>query len=304
MGLMILQYGDKKQEWAEAYASKDDRYPKTTTAACDVLAVVNDKPRNKARASVQAQANTPRVEVHAQAGQSSTNNMVCFKCGTIGHGSNKCQKTVPKNEWWLKKTYDKIYGRSNQAADDGTVASHLTGVSNSGSSAVGSQVNTQTAASGWSGFQCVRPTVCQPVHNTVANKKDQGQVITLDSGSTISIFGDPSLVNQICCDETGLIMDTNAGSMDITHKAHLPSFGDVWYDEQAIANLFALKDMVQRYRVEYDSSKEDAFLVHLNPTKVVKFKNNGKGLYQFKGVPCCSISCASPCCYLQCRSCQ
>ena len=39
-------------------------------------------------------------------------------------------------------------------------------------------------------------------------------------------------------------------------------FGKVWFDEQAIANIFALADLKKKYHVTYDLTIEDAFIVN------------------------------------------
>ena len=54
----------------------------------------------------------------------------------------------------------------------------------------------------------------------------------------------------------------------------------VWFDREAIANIFGFKDLVKLHRITYDSEKEDAFLVH-TPNGIIKFKGTPEGLYQY-----------------------
>ena len=54
----------------------------------------------------------------------------------------------------------------------------------------------------------------------------------------------------------------------------------MWFHEEAIANIFGFGDLVNKYRITYDSEKEDAFLVHMEH-KTVKFTRTPEGLYQF-----------------------
>ena len=42
----------------------------------------------------------------------------------------------------------------------------------------------------------------------------------------------------------------------------MAGFGKVWFDEQTIANIFALADLKKKYHVTYDTAIEDAFIVH------------------------------------------
>jgi hypothetical protein len=53
-------------------------------------------------------------------------------------------------------------------------------------------------------------------------------------------------------------------------KANVPGWGEVWFDPTAMTNIFSYAQMVDRHPVTYDSTKEDAFIVHL-PHKQVKF---------------------------------
>ena len=75
-------------------------------------------------------------------------------------------------------------------------------------------------------------------------------------------------------------MRTNAGSKESNQQATVPGFGNVWFHEEAIANIFGFGDLVSKYRITYDSEKEDAFLVHMEH-KTVKFTRTPEGLYQF-----------------------
>ena len=43
-------------------------------------------------------------------------------------------------------------------------------------------------------------------------------------------------------------------------KTDLAQWGEVWFNEKAITNIFSYAEMADRYRITYDSEKEDAFL--------------------------------------------
>ena len=53
------------------------------------------------------------------------------------------------------------------------------------------------------------------------------------------------------------------------------------FSEEAIANLFSLNKLCERYRVVFDSEKENAFIVHLSEDRKIKFPVNGQGLYTY-----------------------
>ena len=67
-----------------------------------------------------------------------------------------------------------------------------------------------------------------------------------------------------------------------THKADLPQWGEVCFNELAITNIISYAEMADRYRITYDSGKEDAFIVHLSNDKDVRFTRLGNNLYVHK----------------------
>jgi hypothetical protein len=61
-------------------------------------------------------------------------------------------------------------------------------------------------------------------------------------------------------------------------EAIVPGFGKVYYDEDAIANIFGFSDRKKKHRITYDSNKKDAFIVHMD-NENIKFECSP--LYQY-----------------------
>ena len=143
------------------------------------------------------------------------------------------------------------------AEDDVSVESNATGTSNQSSRA-------------WSWVQI----------NLINDNKHESMknVITLDNVSTLSLFCNPDMVEDIKKTTKVLELHTNAGKARCNQKASVPAFGEMWFDQNAIANIFAFADLVKKRRISYDSDIEDAFVVHLG-NNVVKFKATLEGLY-------------------------
>ena len=131
-------------------------------------------------------------------------------------------------------------------------------------------------ATGWSSFQL-------SLHNSAANDvaEKMKNYIILDNGSSMSIFMNPDLVQNIREEEETLELVTNTGTMLNKKKADVPEFGTVWFDDRAIANIFGLCDLKKKYRVTYDSEIEDAFIVHDKEKGNIKFSCTEEGLYAF-----------------------
>jgi hypothetical protein len=85
--------------------------------------------------------------------------------------------------------------------------------------------------------------------------------ITLDNGSTLSLFSNPDIVEDIQTSTKTLVLATNAGVTQSNKEATVPGFGKVCSDKDVIADIFGLSDLKKKYRVTYDSEKEDAFLI-------------------------------------------
>jgi len=62
-------------------------------------------------------------------------------------------------------------------------------------------------------------------------------VIMLDNGSTLSLFCNPDMVEDIKKTTKVLELHTNAGKARCSQKAFVRAFGEVWFDQNAIANM-------------------------------------------------------------------
>ena len=69
-------------------------------------------------------------------------------------------------------------------------------------------------------------TTCHSEKMTICEQR----TILLDSGSTMSIFYDKSLVYDVRKSEHPVKITTNAGSSIVTKQAMVPRFGRVWFD--------------------------------------------------------------------------
>ena len=189
----------------------------------------------------------------------------CFCCGKTGHKLNICKdRSKLKDQWAVNKVkFTNVQTTNENSSISSLSRSNDTTVSTSESSR-----NRQAWAGTHVGVQLYQ-----------ANRMKDW--ILLDNESTVTLFCNPDLVENIRDMNESMEIFTNAGKLKTTQKAYVKEWGDVWYNPKAITNIFSYAEMVARFRVTYDSDTEDAFKVHL-PHKIIKFERIPEGLYVLK----------------------
>jgi len=71
-------------------------------------------------------------------------------------------------------------------------------------------------------------------------------VITLDNGSTLSLFCNPDMVEDIMKTTKDIELHTNDVKARCNKKAFVPEFGEVWFGQNAIDNIFGFADLVKK----------------------------------------------------------
>jgi hypothetical protein len=135
-----------------------------------------------------------------------------YCCGKKGHISPKCpdKNSIEKKDWYIRKA--ELYMQDEQA-------------DNKSISDVASATTNRSSRVGWSGLLIATSIEKESHYN---NNQEMGSRlrnwITLDNGSTLSLFSNPDLVEDIRTSSKTLVLTTNAGVTHSNGEVTVPGF--------------------------------------------------------------------------------
>jgi hypothetical protein len=115
---------------------------------------------------------------------------------------------------------------------------------------------------------------------------DLKNIILLDTQSTVDLFCNRKLVQQVSKSDKPMRVQSNGGTIQVTHKATMRGYKhDIWFSKHALTNILSLSNLIQQYRVTYDSTAQ-TFVVHRETHRKpnMLFKMHANGLHYFD--PC------------------
>jgi hypothetical protein len=104
----------------------------------------------------------------------------------------------------------------------------------------------------------------------------------LDNQSTVNIFCNQALLRDIKATDRCMHVRCNAGWTVTNLIGRFPGYpGEVWYNPDGIANILSLANAEKYFRVRYNSSKENAFIVEKADGSTRRLVQTTAGLYYF-----------------------
>eukprot|EP00957_Ditylum_brightwellii_P113933 8685521-Ditylum_brightwellii.AAC.1 len=86
--------------------------------------------------------------------------------------------------------------------------------------------------------------------------------VLLDSQSTLNVFSNPKLLVNIRKARHTLEIYCTAGKSSTNMIGDLPGFGTVWYYAKGIANILSLSKVAKLFKVTFDGTIGEGFVVH------------------------------------------
>jgi Reverse transcriptase (RNA-dependent DNA polymerase)/Zinc knuckle len=241
------------------YTRGHNNYPRTVLAAYEFL----DGYTSMYRGPILPRGNDG-VSFHnsgesAAAGSSSSKaNVKCRKCHELGHYARECPTgSDPSGDSGGAKTDNKPGDTSGTSGKSG-------GDTGKGRDAV---TFTTLVEQG-----CV-------LHD---GKQMPNTWVLLDNQSTLDVFSNPELLENIREGLGSMTIHCNAGATKTTLVGELPGYGTVWYNPNGIANIISVARVISRgYKVTYDSQDRNEFLLEGPDGSEVIFQQSEQGLFYF-----------------------
>ena len=128
------------------------------------------------------------------------------------------------------------------------------------------------------------------IHNHILFQKGsiKPNKIIMDTGSSIDVFYNTSLMKNIHRLEKMKNIYCNSGVFNVTHMGTLTGYGLVWFKRDGIANILPMENSIKKYYISYDSSAGDKFILKKDNENLI-FNRIPSGLYFHIGGACDSL---------------
>ena len=263
LGADRRRYGKVIQSFENGYTQGSTKWPTTLQQAFNVLVHWRHdqvKPAN-------ANANTgvaftgmgdllPEDNTSlTTTGKRDRSTVTCFRCGAKGHYAN--DKNCPKVIEQAKKAEAMETSEGVQLLMDAANWDDLPG---------GNKFCFQTTG-------IISDKIVQHA-STIPNTW-----LLLDNQSNVDIFCNAGMLTDIKTVKNVMRINSHGGTAITRQQGTLPGYGTVWYDPNGIANILSLSNVKRRFRVTYDSTDGDAFIVHRDNGIDKRFECADMGLY-------------------------
>jgi hypothetical protein len=195
------KYGSMINGLISQFSMGNNQYPRTITAATDILSNhrhdnwgTSNKKTNWSNKPKEDENNTPKSQNETNetsVAQQNNKDKTCYCCGKKGHISPECKEknTRKKEDWAFRKAEQHMQAQADTARTDDESTLEIESVQ-----------SVRSLRVGWNGLliglntQDIKKQSLYNAHDLELRLKN---CITLDNGSTLSLFSNPDLVQDI-----------------------------------------------------------------------------------------------------------
>lgn len=103
--------------------------------------------------------------------------------------------------------------------------------------------------------------------------------ILLDKQSTVDMFSNPDLLDNIRSTSKTMRISCNAGNVITNQQGDLPGYGTVWFHPSGIANILSLSRVKDKFPVTFHNDHNKQFVVHKPQGVTRNFSQSPSGLF-------------------------
>ena len=199
------------------------------------------------------------------------NNIQCFRCGAMGHYASECPETLEDAQHMLDETAETGTNMLHHATSNEPTTEQMNEMN-----FASLNLDEMEKEDNYTSF-----IFTQDMRNVEAQHGGHfpPEWILLNNQSIVDVFTNQRLIKNIRRAKTNMFIHCTAGAAKTNLIRDLPGYGTVWYHPNGIANILSLSKVKEKYRVTFDSDKNNQFIVHQTDGTQQVFQQSPRGLY-------------------------
>ena len=250
------RFGTMLRDYENGFTNGRDEWPKTLNEAHRRL--VNWKAAFQTPVSAGTEGlsfGTNSSQQHSEKKPSTGKGPRCWNCQEYGHVKTDCPT-----------------GQNGNTNTQSNIEEH-----ESGKQMLANAYNEGEFSGGYEDMQFL--VDCRTVSLNIGTAAIPNSWILLDNQSTVDVFANKKMLHNVRQVPGRLRIHTQAGVATTNWKGDLRGYGTVWLYEDGIANILALHNVCKKFKVTYDSSDANTFVVQKPCGNSRYFRRSAHGLF-------------------------